>query len=145
MAELLGTIASAIAVAEVGLKLGGTVLKLKGLWNEIQEVPDTISDLMDEIEILGQLVEDFDAQDFAMASTSGDRSAKLSVSYFQAALRHLGTLAENLRQEVESKKKRKRFSGRVKVVLSQETIAKTEAKMQRALALLQAAQTSYLM
>lgn len=114
MAELLGTIASAMAVAEVGWKLGGTILKLKRLWTEIQEVPDTISDLLDEMEILGPLVEDFGSQGPALASTLGDKSAALSASYCQAALRHLSALVEHLHQEVDSKKRRKRYAGRVK-------------------------------
>ncbi|KAK8862805.1 ankyrin repeat-containing protein [Apiospora arundinis] len=52
MAEVLGAVASGIALAEVAWKAGGAVSKLKRLWNETKNVPETIADLMIQIECL---------------------------------------------------------------------------------------------
>lgn len=88
MAELLGTIASAISVAEVevGLKVCGNFLKLKRLWSEAKEVPEIISDLMAETELLILLLGGFESEGIIMALILGGVSAKLGISYCQAAL-----------------------------------------------------------
>lgn len=57
MTELLGTIASGIAVGEVALKVGGTLFRLHELWKEIQKVPDTVQELLQEIEVYGPLLD----------------------------------------------------------------------------------------
>lgn len=68
MAEVHGTIASAIAVAEVGFKVGGTVFKLRQLWKEVQEVPETIRDMMREIYLLEPLLSEVE-RDFEVENT----------------------------------------------------------------------------
>lgn len=145
MAETLGAVASAVAVAEVGLKLGGAVLKLRRLWEDVQAVPVTIGDLMTELEILEPIVDESEHQDTLSLELQSDRSARLGSSYCRAAVLELRTLVESLSHDIDSQRKRKRYLGRVKVTLSRETIAKAEAKLQRAVALLQSSQMNHLM
>lgn len=46
MAELLGI----ITVVETAGKVGSSILKLKRLWDEVKDVPQSIRALMDELE-----------------------------------------------------------------------------------------------
>lgn len=43
MAELLGTVASGIGVAEFALTVGESMSKLRRLWENVQEAPETIA------------------------------------------------------------------------------------------------------
>lgn len=145
MAEILGTVSSALAVAEVGLKVVGTMLELKKLWEEVQEVPETIRHLMTELQILEPLLEDIGSQDTQISHIQSETSTRLSSSYCQAALAELRILVDKLSQDINSKKRRAKYVGRVKVVLAKGDITKAEARLSRAVALLQSSQMNYLM
>lgn len=145
MAELLGTVSSAIAVAEVGLKVGATIFKLKRLWDEVQEVPESIRSLLMDIEILAPLLQEFESQVDLSSHFQSDASAKLSVVYCRAALQELKTLIDGLSKEVNAKKRRKKYVGRLKVVLNNQTIANAEAKLRRTVDLFHSSQINHLM
>ncbi|KAG7132466.1 hypothetical protein HYQ45_009191 [Verticillium longisporum] len=52
MAEVLGIVTGSIAHLEVAGRLGGRVLKLKQLFDELKEVPDTIRSLMEQVAVV---------------------------------------------------------------------------------------------
>lgn len=52
MAEVLGIVTGSIALLEVAGRLGGRVLKLKQLFDELKEVPDTIRSLMEQVAVV---------------------------------------------------------------------------------------------
>lgn len=148
MAEVLGTVASALAVAEVGIKVGSTIHKLRALWDEIQEVPEEIHQSLREIEILDLLLSDIEYDLAAQRSTLNpllynDAAAKLSTSYCREALKGLWDLIDELNLEIDSKRKRRRGMARLKVVLKKETLAKLQARLQRAVQLLLLAERAY--
>lgn len=151
MAEILGAVASGLAVAEVGLKVGGTVWKLKRLWQEVQEVPHTIAFLMKEIEIIEPVLSEsefnFNAQITAFPIPSPARNgtpAALSSAYCREALNDLRSLVEDLDGAITSEKKRKRTIARIRVVLKKDTIKGFQDRLERATRLLQSAQVNYL-
>ncbi|KAL0940584.1 uncharacterized protein CTRU02_203347 [Colletotrichum truncatum] len=53
MAEVFGTVASALAVAELLVK---SVFKIKKLWDEVQDVPEEINRLIKELELLSPVI-----------------------------------------------------------------------------------------
>lgn len=145
MAELLGTVASAIAVAEAGLMLGQTVLKLKRLWEDVQEVPNTIRNLMMELEILEPILQETESHETIIPQLQSDRLARLSSSYCRAGLLELRTLVDSLSKDIDSKKRREKYIGRIKITLNKNSIGVAEVKLQRALALFHSSQINYLM
>ncbi|KXH69677.1 hypothetical protein CSAL01_10532 [Colletotrichum salicis] len=52
MAEVLGVIVSAFTVVEIAGKLGSSTIKLKKLWDEVQEVPSEMKQLVGMVDIL---------------------------------------------------------------------------------------------
>lgn len=145
MAEVLGTISSALAVAEVGLKVGGTMLKLRELWKEVQGVPETIRDLMREIDIMEPLLADIerDLQDDTSldpSSAFNPAPGRMSASFCQEPLRELQGLVRDLSAGIGSAKKRKRGIAKVKVLLRKEDLNKFQSRLERAVRLLQSAQ-----
>lgn len=142
MAEILGAVASGLAVAEAGLKVGGTVWKLNQLWKEMKEVPATIQDLMRQIEMIGLILSEHETnlsiQSTAFPirlSTHNGAPAAQSVAYSREALNDLQRLVEDLNSAVESGKKREQVVGRVRVVLEKGTIKDFQDRLERAIRL----------
>lgn len=152
MAVVLGTVSSAFAVAELGVKAGSTLLKLRELWKEVQDVPEKIRHLMRQIGIYEPLLAEFDQYlevdpvaaggAVAMASSPGlvDVSMKgKASSYCREALTDLQDLVNDLSQGISSAERKKRGIGRVKVVLKKDDLNKFQSRLDRAFGLLQSA------
>ncbi|KAG7143692.1 Gentisate 1 like protein [Verticillium longisporum] len=56
MAEIVGLVASSIALAEVVGKVGGGILKLKRMWDEVKDVPESIQDLFKRLDLILRMV-----------------------------------------------------------------------------------------
>lgn len=151
MAEVLGAVASGLAIAEVGLKVGGTVWKLRRLWQQVHEVPETIQDLMRQIEMMDPILSDHEAN-LAIHSTAPLRhppvynaaSAIQSAAYCREALGDLRRLVDDLDGAVESEKRSRRTLARMRVMLKKDTIKGFQDRLERAIRLLQWAQVNYL-
>lgn len=152
MAEIIGAVASGLAVAEVGLKVGGTVWRLKKLWQEVHGVPATIQDLMRQIEIMDPVLSDHEStlgiQTIALPRqlpSHNTAPAMLSAAYCREAVNDLRRLAEDLDNTVESEKRRRRTFAKIKiVVLKKDTMKIFQDRLERAIRLLQSTQVSYL-
>ncbi|KAM0281029.1 hypothetical protein ACHAQH_003758 [Verticillium albo-atrum] len=151
MAEVLGIVTGSIALLEVASRLGGRVLKLKQLIDELQEVPETIRDLLEQMEVVEPMLEKMDKDLSSEAGTSSsmwpllqnDPSALLSLQYCRRTRDDLTKLIEELSCEIAAKKRSKRSLARVKVYLKTESLARCESRLQKAIILLQTAQTLY--
>jgi len=151
MAEVLGAVASGLALAEVGLKVGGTVWKLKMLWQQVHEVPQTIRDLMRQIEIMDPILSDhetyLDVQGAGFLEHFPTHHASTvipSAEYCREALNNLRRLVEDLNGAIESEKRSRRTFARMRVVLKKDTIKGFQDRLARAIELLQLAQVTYL-
>lgn len=149
MAETFGIVAGSISVAEVASKAGGVVLKLKRLWNEIQNVPETIDDLMKQIEILDPLVWEMETEiNERRASVNpilfNDSALRKSTEYCRHAVNDLTHLVDDLNSQVDTQRKLKRRLGRVRVVLKAQAIEDYERRLGKAVAFLNLAQQSHL-
>lgn len=153
MAELLGTIASGIAVGEVALKVGGTLFKLHELWKEVQKVPDTIQELLQEIEAYGPLLDGVESG-FEMSETLqiGNHSlgtfntahSRAAAALCREPLQKLRQLVEDLSNEISSTRRLRRNISRAKVLLKKDDVKKFQERLQRTVSLLNLAQQSYL-
>jgi len=148
MAELLGTVASGFAVAEVAGKAGGAVFKLKKLWDEINNVPETIADLMMQIECLDPAIWEVETQ-FVHSEFPpqlwNDVAARKSTQCCRIALRKLNDLVGDLAIQVSSTKRMNRKLARLKVVLKKDELRALEKRLETAVRMLQSAQNGYMM
>lgn len=151
MAEILGAVASGFAVSEAGLKVGGTVWKLKKLWQEVHDVPATIQDLMRQIEIMDPVLSDHEStlgnQNIALPAqlqTYNAAPAILSAAYCREALNDLRSLVEDLDVAIESEKRSRRTVARMRVVLKKDSLRVFQDRLERAIRLFQSTQLSYL-
>lgn len=151
MAELLGVVASSIAVAEVAAKAGSAIPKLKALWDEVQNVPETIHHLLKQIEILDPMVWEMENELNAHRTTIinpilfNDDVMRRSTQYCRESLQSLTDIVDDMGVQVQNLQKFKRGMAKVKVVLKKKTLMDLEMRLRNALTLLNFAQQSYMM
>jgi hypothetical protein len=151
MTEIVGVVASSIALVEVAGKVGGRSLALKRLWDEVHEVLETIACLMREIEILDPMLAEME-NEFAPRSPDGrptmdswnNTSARLSLAYCRQATADLDGLLRDLSADLNAPRRRKRGRAKIKVILEKETLRKFQDRLQTVVRLLSLAQQSYL-
>ena len=133
--------AGVIAVVQATGQAASLTLKLKRLWGDVKDAPDDIQDLLDDIEATGLVLQDIEDQLRSSAAPAGACSpphlhAVLQRS--QLALKPLDEAVNILQRELdrhESKVLRRISSA--KIVLKRPVLDRLEAKLRRALALLQ--------
>lgn len=146
MAELLGAVASGIGIAEVATAMGGSMFKLRELWKDIQDAPETINHLQHEVDVLQVLLmglEDGFGTDGTEPFSSHNFSiTKPATSYCSRACDALSTSVTDLRVQIRSATKTKRAMAKLRVLLKQKEIEKFQERLDRAIDLLQLSLTT---
>ncbi|KAF6803049.1 hypothetical protein CSOJ01_11171 [Colletotrichum sojae] len=143
MAEVFGVVASAIAVGQAV----ESVMKLKQLWDNVQDASKRFSDLFVKLEILSALLEDVDRQFAEPSLPPGfwDRKlAQQSLKLCRNASSQLEILCSTLNDQLSSPRRSKRFKSAINVVMSDDGVRELEAMLDSALSLLQMAHQCYL-
>jgi hypothetical protein len=145
MAEIVGLVASSIAIIETAGKVASAVLTLKKLWDEIQDVPDTIRNLMTEIEVLEPILTAIE-DDFKStgAPLPNDRASQLTLAYCRKAVEDLDDLVQNLTIKLDAVKRVRRVKAKFRVSLEKESLRRLQDRMQAAIRLLTLTQQTYL-
>ncbi|KAF7898094.1 hypothetical protein EAF00_004540 [Botryotinia globosa] len=134
MAEVLGTIASGIRIAQLAGNLASSIIKLKNYWDKIQDTPDDIGVLVHKIEshhaILRSILEKQAQLTVSGQPTGGffDQSMKLC----QNASLKLDGLVNALTTDINSNRKWKRTMGSANVLLKAEQLKKLKKGMKNA-------------
>jgi len=149
MAEALGIAASGIAVAQAAGSAAGIVLKLKRLWDDIKDVPESIQDLMEQIEYLGLALSE--AEELlgynpgqAALSPPSKRAAQQCLDYYRKSWQNLSHLVDELSAQINSNSRVGRKLGHLKFVLKKEQFKTLERRLRGAVSMLQLAQQFYL-
>jgi hypothetical protein len=143
MAEVLSVVASGIAVTQAAQSLGTIVVSLSRLWREVRDVPETVRQVLEDIEITGDLVGVIEAEfeeafsDSPVSSTTTSTPLTklqcLTIQRCRQAHKDLGNLVEDLRADIASSRRRKRVIGKAKVVLKKDVLEGYERRLQKAL------------
>ncbi len=147
MAEVIavvGAAASFVTLAELGFK----VARLKGLWDEVQDVPDIIKSNMEEIETLRSVVSEIGGELTATdTSASGHPLSPSSstVRICEQALCELDTLVSELSQHLKTSRRVRGEVGKLKIVLKKSIMKAAQQKLDRALNLLRMASMKHMM
>ncbi|GKT57535.1 hypothetical protein ColTof4_09527 [Colletotrichum tofieldiae] len=146
MAEVFGVVVSALTVAEMAGKFGTSLIKLKKLWNEVQDVPNEIAQLFRQLEllrpVLAEMESEFTQQTHKVYQNS---AANLSMEYCQQAVGEFDALAEDLQSRIDAAKRSKRNITKLKVTFKKDQIRSYQEKIQFALQLLCLSQQTYTM
>lgn len=149
MAEVLGVVASGIAVVDAAGQIGSGILKLRRLWSEVKDVPDTINSLMQQLELLAVVIGEMET---IQHSSTGDatrplnsQGMQLSMTRCREAMNVLEHLVSNLTHHVNSQKRLKRAKAKLKVALEKDALNQCHKRLSNAVQLLQVAQGCYQM
>ncbi|KAI8230469.1 hypothetical protein K4K57_006885 [Colletotrichum sp. SAR 10_99] len=149
MAEVLGVVSSAIAVAELAGKFGLSVMKLKKLWDEIQDIPEEMNRIMRQLEILKPVLAgmeaDFVQQQRHKVYSNSASNLQASIEYCRDAVNDLESLAEDLQARISTAKRSRRNITKLKVSFKKEDIRKYQERIGWALHLISLSQQSYMM
>jgi len=140
MAEVLGVVASGIAVTQAAQTVGQAVFSLIKLWREVKDAPETIQNMLDDLEVSGELVAAIEAElESSALSTGPDGSScltplqDLTIRRCCQIQKKLGDFVDDLAADIASSRKRKRLLAKAQVVLKKETLASYEKRLEKAL------------
>lgn len=141
MAEVLSVVASGIAVGQAAQTVGQAVFSLIQLWREVKDAPETVQNMLDDLEIAGELVAAIEAELETSALSTGPNRSRCLTPLQELAIRRcrqiqkrLEDFVEDLAADIASSRKRKRLLAKAQVVLKKETLASYEKRLEKALA-----------
>ncbi|KAM0558031.1 hypothetical protein ACHAPJ_005198 [Fusarium lateritium] len=145
MAEILGLASSIITVVGVAGKLGTSTIRLKRLWDEVQDVPSSIRRCIEQLDLLAPAIEEMDTEfQKTRDMVQHDSAAKRSLEYSQKAVETLETLVRDMEKHINSERKSKRLLAQLKVRVKKEVIEEQQQQLNFALQLVSLSQQTYL-
>ncbi|KAL3296383.1 Ankyrin repeat-containing protein [Colletotrichum asianum] len=138
MAKALGTVASVIAVVDLAGKAVTVSFKLKSLWDEVKDLPDTLLEKAEELQDLDDFLRDAEsnAANSPLPNLNAISKARAAMEDFQRTLDiHIHSLAD--------KRRRKKKLAAAKIVFQKGSLEAMERKLDRALRLFKMAQNQY--
>ncbi|KIL90680.1 hypothetical protein FAVG1_06415 [Fusarium avenaceum] len=131
MAEILGLASSIITIVGVAGKLGTTTFRLKRLWDEVQDIPESIRRCTHNPEQTRRMAQN-------------DNAAKRSLEYSRKAVETLETLVRDMESQITATRKRKRFVAQFKAMIKKEVIEEHQRRLDSALQLVSLSQQTCL-
>ncbi|TGO43148.1 hypothetical protein BHYA_0003g01020 [Botrytis hyacinthi] len=134
MAEVLGTVASGIGVAQLAGNLASSIIKLKGYWDQIQDAPDDIGFLVREIDAHHLILRSILESQARMTSSGrpSDMLLEHSLNLCEDSSNELNELVKALGKEMNSSNKWRSKLGATKVVLKNDQLKRLKKRMKNA-------------
>jgi hypothetical protein len=148
MAEILGVVASGIAVGQAVAALGRATFAVKRLCDELNEIPEKIAHLLDELEILNPLVSEVEsglsAPVEAASGSWNDAAARHAVSSCRLASSALESLASSLQERISAASGARRKVASLRALLKKDEMKLLERRLESAIRVLMVAQNCQL-
>ncbi|KAM0635699.1 hypothetical protein ACHAPW_001365 [Verticillium nonalfalfae] len=144
MAEIVGLVASSFALAEVVGKIGGGVLKLKRMWDEVKDVPESIQDLFKRLDLILPMVARI-ARDIETGATVFDdmEAVESCILSCQQVISDEATMMNDLIVQIDATKRVKRVRDMVRVALKRDVLERHEKKLEGMIQILMLAHSEY--
>ncbi|KAL2071721.1 hypothetical protein VTL71DRAFT_12956 [Oculimacula yallundae] len=139
MAEVLGVVASGIAVGQLAGLVTKSIFKLKDYWNQVHEASDDVKHLLREIDSLHLIlchIQEDQAKRSNGESHADNVCLRQSLELCREGAEELRETADELAKKVDGKKGWKKKVGSVKVVLKKEDVKKLKKRMKNSIRLL---------
>lgn len=140
MAEVIvGVVASGISIGTLAAQITSSIIRLKSYWDQVQDAPDDMRDLIEELEDLNQLLVDIeeDQRQNPISNLILDpSSSSRCLQHCKQGATRLKELTDSLSEDIEGNSKLKRKWASVKLVLKKDKIDRYRMKLQRVISLL---------
>jgi hypothetical protein len=136
MAEVIGILASSIAIGQATAAITSSLLKLKGLWSELRDVPDDLQHLVRELEVVYLVLVESEDQDASDSRSPGLRSLELALQLTNDGAKELQSLVDDLQTRLRQDQGWKRKFVPAKVVLKRGQIKRLKSRLKTCIRLL---------
>ncbi|TVY81211.1 hypothetical protein LSUE1_G006273 [Lachnellula suecica] len=140
MAEVLGGVASGIAVTQLATQITSSIIKLKNYWAQIKDVPTEIIFLLREIDSLNLILCHIQQEDrttqWGQYSTGDNLCLEQSLDLCQQGSAELQNLVDEFASKIEKKHGVKRKFASAKIALKSDETKRLKRRMKSAIRLL---------
>jgi hypothetical protein len=146
MAELVGVVASAITFGTVVAQLTSSITSLKDFCEQIRNIPSDINWLVRDIEILGLILSDIEAEFVQKSITPGlndSKHVRQSLEFCREAALSLETTYKDLAQDIQSGSRVPQSYAIMKLVMRRSKIEKYKSRLEDVIRLLLLSQQCY--
>ncbi|KAK4444492.1 hypothetical protein QBC34DRAFT_442455 [Podospora aff. communis PSN243] len=148
MTEVLGVVASGIAVGQAVATLGHAIFAVKRLCDELNEIPEKIAYLLEELEILNPIVSDVEGGLSAPIETASgpwnDAAARRAVLSCQRASSALEGVASSLQRRISAASGARKKVASLRALLKKDEVKLLEQRLESAIRILMVAQNCQL-
>ncbi|KAG7139244.1 hypothetical protein HYQ45_003734 [Verticillium longisporum] len=144
MAKIVGLVASSIALAQVVGKIGGGVLKLKCMGDEVKDVPEAIQDLFKRLDLILPMVARI-ARDIETGATVFEdmEAVESYILSCQQVISDEATMMNDLLVQIDATKRVRRVRDIVRVALKRDVLERHEKKLEVMIQILLLAHSEY--
>ena len=139
MAEIIGTVASGIAIAQLATSIANSIVAIKEGWSQVQDAPAEVDNLMRQIDSLNlilQHIEQDQSQEDLPQLSSANLCVRQSLALCEEGAAELAALADELTAKIQGKQGWRKKLGSAKIVLRKADIKKLKSRMKNAIQLL---------
>jgi len=139
MAEILGAVASGIAITQLAASITRSIIMIKESWSQVQDAPVEINNLIRQIDSLNlilQHIEDDQSREDMPQLSSANLCVRQSLELCQEGAAELAGLANDLAQKIQGKNGWRKQLGSARIVLKKEDVKKLKSRMKNAIQLL---------
>lgn len=147
MAEVLGVVASGISIAQLAGQILATGLKLRCLFHEIRDAPESFEFLLGQIQIIAAALHELtidDAAEFGISSALHG-SLRTATDQCQKAADQLSCTIKDLSAELQTPRRFRRRLVAAKFVLKKDSITRFEHRLYAAVQCLTLTQQLYIL
>ncbi len=99
MAEVLGIVASGIAIAQLASSVVLSTQKLSKFWSDLKGAPKQIGDVLKELEMLGKVTEHIEMP--GQSGGPGEKLLKEALYFCSEVIGEFESLLERFREDLE--------------------------------------------
>ncbi|KAH8819424.1 hypothetical protein F5884DRAFT_848747 [Xylogone sp. PMI_703] len=140
MAEIVGVVASGIAIGQVIASITASLIKLKQLWGEIRDVPDDLMNLVNEIEVICLILAESEDQEQLSPYAASSRSFGMALQLTNNAAQELKSLVADLQTRIIQSKRWRNKIAVTKAILERDQINRLQSRLNSCIRLLTLAQ-----
>lgn len=109
MAEVLGVVASGIAVTQLADQFVRSMHNLHTFWRDVQDAPKSIANILEELEILGLILQNHLIQDGNVPTQGGTSAIGRCLEYCNKTAEDLESTVAKLKLSPDANVRRKRW------------------------------------
>jgi hypothetical protein len=133
MAEVVGVLASGIAVAQLASGIVSSVQKTRALWTSLSDSPKQVADSLREIELLGKVIAGLDIRDHGAGVGQGEEALNDALRFCEEVVG--GLEGKLLRLGLGQGKKHQSWA-RVKFLVKEKEVQELVGRLERAKSML---------